>query len=386
VLFTDARFAAIVVAAWMTFVAVPRGWRAGALAFWGVVFYALYAPNAAPVMAALIVVVYLLSARHWVAAVGIAAGVLAAYKLVAGPEALIASGSSTRSVLIPLGLSFLTFELIHYCIERRRGVIAHAAFLDYLAFALYFPCRVAGPIKRYPDFTSAVASAEPSLATVYAGLLRVLVGVVKKVVLADTLGLTVAELATAGDVTPAHALRILLAYSFQIALDFSAYSDIAIGISQMFGIALPENFRRPYLSESIQEFWTRWHISLSSWVRDYVFLPFGRAAFATRLRAHPLTIAVLAYLLAFVIVGAWHGLSPNFVLWGVYHGVLLALHQAYRRTVAARLAAYPFFSSSVARAVSVVATFAFVTVGWVFFITATPAAAARLLGRLVSVG
>ena len=382
-LFTDARFAALVAAAWLSFAAVPIGWRAGVLTFWGALFYVLYAPDAVPVVAALIVVVYLLSGRHWLMAVAVATGVLAYYKIAAGPEALIASGTSARSVLIPLGLSFLTFELIHYCIERRRGAIAGVSFVHYLAFALYFPCRVAGPIKRYPEFAGAIASARPSAATVYAGGLRVLLGLVKKVVLADTLGLTVSELAAGGEVTAGHAVRILVAYSVQIALDFSAYSDIAIGISMMFGIVVPENFRRPYLSESIQEFWTRWHISLSSWVRDYVFLPFGRLAFGTRLRRHPLAIAILAYLVAFLVVGAWHGLSWNFVLWGAYHGVLLGLHQAYRRTIAARLAVHAWFSSTAVRVASVAVTFAFVTIGWVFFTTSTPGEAARLLGRMV---
>ena len=373
------------IAAWISFAAVPFGWRATTLTAWGAVFYVLYASTAAPVVATLIVVVYLLSARHGLLAVVLAAAVLAYYKVMAGPEVLLASGTGTNKVLIPLGLSFLTFELIHYCIEKRRGAIAGSSFVDFLAFAVYFPCRVAGPIKRYPDFTSAVAGARPSLATVYVGLQRVLVGVFKKVVIADTLGLTVSELTTAGDLTSVHAARILLAYSFQIALDFSAYSDIAIGISMMFGITVAENFRRPYASQSIQEFWTRWHISLSSWVRDYVFLPFGRVAFGTRLRRHPIAIAIVAYLVAFLVVGAWHGLSWNFMLWGGYHGVLLGLHQAYRRTIAARLATYPWFSSIPARIVSVVLTFALVTLGWVFFITPTPGEAARLLGRLMRV-
>ena len=220
-------------------------------------------------------------------------------------------------------------------------------------------------------------TARPSIVTIYDGLCRVLIGVFKKVAVADVLGLTVSEIAYAA--SPLHAIRIVLAYSLEIYFDFSAYSDIAIGVSQMFGIRVPENFRNPYLSANIQEFWTRWHMSLSTWVRDYVFLPLGRAAFGTSLRDRPLAIAVMSYLIAFVVIGAWHGLTANYLLWGAYHGVLLSIHHVYRRTAGVRWAALPFAASRVGRVSATAATFALVSLGWVLFMTADPGAALRLV-------
>ena len=154
---------------------------------------------------------------------------------------------------------------------------------------------------------------------------------------------------------------------------------MAIGVSRLFGIEIPENFRNPYASQSIQEFWTRWHISLSSWIRDYVFLPFGRLAFTTRLRTAPAAIAVLSYLVAFLAVGAWHGLNASFLLWGLYHGTLLSAHHVFKRTVAARLAAYAFYDSAAAKVASVAVTFGFVAAGWLFFLTDDPHQALRLV-------
>jgi alginate O-acetyltransferase complex protein AlgI len=384
VLFTEARFALLVVAAWITFaVAAPRR-RAWALALWGAIFYVSYAPAAVPVVFGLIVAVYLIARRAAIAAIVLPLTVLAYYKAAVPPPAAAAAGSasllSAAPALMPLGLSFLAFELIHFAIERRRGRIPAAPFPDYLSYALYFPCRVAGPIRRYPEFQRAVANAVPTVANVYTGFVRVLVGIAKKVAIADLLGLTVAEAAYAA--TPLHAAKVLLAYSFQLYLDFSAYSDVAIGISRMFGIVVPENFNYPYASQSIQEFWTRWHMSLSFWVRDYIFLPLGRRGFATPLRSRPLVIAAGAYLVAFLAVGAWHGLSANFLLWGAYHGALLGGHHVYRRTVAERVAAQPFYHSAVANVVSVGVTFAAVAAGWILFLTPDPGSAWRLARTL----
>jgi len=381
VLFTDVTFVLLVVGCWLTFAAAAPPRRGALLALWGGLFYAAYAWAVAPLVLGLIVATYLIPVRYWMLPVAATVGVLAYYKALAADSGLASilatSTASSPRVLMPLGLSFLSFELIHFAVERRRGKIGRVAFDEFMAYALYFPCRVAGPIRRYPEFATAVAAARPSAATVYAGLLRVLVGAFKKMAIADVLGLTVSEIAYVG--APLHAIKILLAYSLQLYFDFSAYSDIAIGISRMFGIRVPENFRNPYLSTDIQEFWTRWHISLSSWVRDYVFLPLGRAAFATRLRERPTIIAVATYLVAFLVMGAWHGLTANFLLWGAYHGALLSIYHVYRRTLGARLAAFPIAHSIPARVTASATTFALVSLGWILFMTPDPAAALRLL-------
>ena len=252
-------------------------------------------------------------------------------------------------------------------VERRRGRIAAIAFLDLLAYALFLPCRIAGPIRRFPEFTAAVARARVSADDVYAGLLRILIGLGKKLVLADTLALTGAEIDNIGG--PAHAWTIVLAYTFRIYFDFSAYSDLAIGFSRLLGITVPENFAFPYLAVNIREFWNRWHITLSQWVRDYVFIPTGRALFDTVLRPWPGVIAAISYLVTFLVVGAWHGLTGAFLVWGAYHGVLLSAHHLIRARVPPWIADRDWYHSRPAAAVSGAVTFVFVAVGWVPFMT-----------------
>jgi alginate O-acetyltransferase complex protein AlgI len=374
VIFTEVRFVLLVVACWVTFFGVPRRYRAHALAFWGVVFYGLYAGRYLPLILALVLGVHVvLKPRSaWIVVAGVAA-LLGYFKIGAEGSAVTAMGidvGSGAAALIPLGLSFLAFELMHFAIERRRGRIGDASLIDLAAFAFFFPCRVAGPIKRFPDFRSAVARAEASLDDVYAGVLRILVGLVKKVVIADTLALTVAEVGYAA--TPAHVWKIVLAYSLQIFFDFSAYSDIAIGVSRVLGVTVPENFRWPYLSSNIREFWNRWHITLSSWVRDYVFLPMGHALFGTGLRRDPLVIAAASYLTSFLIIGAWHGLMVNYLVWGAYHGVLLTGYQVARARMPSAISGSALYRSPVATGAGVVITFMLVSVGWIPFMTTLP--------------
>ena len=373
-IFTEIRFILLVAACWVSFFGVPRRYRAHALAFWGVVFYGLYAGRYLPLVAALVLGVHLLSKPRsaWMAVAGVAA-FLAYVKFGVvgfGVTAMGITGGSGAAALIPLGVSFLAFELMHFAIERRRGRLGDASLIDLAAFAFFFPCRVAGPIKRFGDFTAAVARAEASLDDVYAGVLRILMGLVKKVVIADVLALTVAEVGYAA--TPAHVWKIVLAYSLQIFFDFSAYSDIAIGVSRVLGVTVPENFRWPYLSPNIQEFWSRWHITLSWWVRDYVFLPMGHAMFRSRLRGDPLVIAATSYLVSFLIFGAWPGLMVNYLVWGAYHGVLLTGYQVARVRMPQALTTSRLYRSPVASTAGAAITFAFVSVGWVPFMTNLP--------------
>jgi alginate O-acetyltransferase complex protein AlgI len=279
---------------------------------------------------------------------------------------------SGAAVLIPLGLSFLAFELMHFALERRRGRIGDTSLVDFAAFAFFFPCRIAGPIKRFPDFKDAVARAEASVDNIYAGIVRIMLGLVKKIGIADVLALTVAEVGYA--TTAAQVWKVVLAYSLQIFFDFSAYSDIAIGVSRILGIRVPENFRWPYLSSNIQEFWTRWHITLSSWVRDYVFLPLGHALFHTRLRREPVMIAGLGYFASMLIIGAWHGLAFNFLVWGAYHGALLTAYHAFRVYAPPAVWLSGLYRSPVSRVAGIVITFGLVSIGWVPFMTTLPGA------------
>lgn len=368
-IFTEIRFLVLFVACWITFFALPRTWRTGTLAFWGIVFYATYAGWFLPVVLALTLMTFFAHQRATAWTVGcVTVGLLAYFKVSATADQAIGTvAASPAAIFVPLGFSFLSFELLHVVIERRRGRIPRLSFMDLLAFAFFFPTRVAGPIKRYPEFLAATARAEPSCEHVYAGLLRILLGLAKKLLLADVLALTVMERTYVE--TAVHAWVIVLAYALQIFFDFSAYSDIAIGLSAVIGITVPENFARPYFAPTIREFWNRWHMTLSFWVRDYVFMPTGRELFQTGLRSSPITIATISYLLTFLTVGAWHGLTIAFLVWGLYHGVLLAAHHVIRLKVPARVAAHPLYESRLAYAVSTAVTFTCVTIGWVPFMT-----------------
>jgi alginate O-acetyltransferase complex protein AlgI len=353
VIFTELRFVALFLGCWLSFFALPRRFRAYVLAFWGALFYAIYAGWFFVAVLALIAAAYFSGSR------------IAAWMAGLATVALLAYFKAQPSILVPLGFSYLAFELLHVIMERRRGRIAELAPCDLLAFIFFAPTRVAGPIKRYPQFVAAMRDAEPSAANVYAGLLRILLGLAKKFLIADVLALTVAEQNYVS--TMRHAWIIVFAFSLQIFFDFSALSDIAIGLARTLGIAVPENFRAPYLAKNIREFWDRWHITLSHWVRDYVFTPLGRALFKTPLRRTPAVIAAVSYFVTFAVVGAWHGLTPAFLLWGLYHGALLSLYHVVRLKTPPRLADQPWYDGRVVRALSIAFTFLCVTVGWVPF-------------------
>lgn len=357
-IFTDLRFVALFLGCWITFFVVPRNWRAAALTLWGAAFYAIYAGWFFPVVVGLVILAFFSGWRvvAWIAGLATVA-LLVYYK---------------TSLIVPLGFSYLAFELLHVVMERRRGRIQELSFVDLCAFIFFAPARIAGPIKRYPAFVAAMRDAEPTSANVYAGLLRILLGLTKKFFLADVLALTVAEQAYVSSAK--HAWIIVFAFSLQIFFDFSAYSDIAIGLGRTLGIVLPENFRWPYFAKNIREFWDRWHITLSHWVRDYVFTPLGRTLFKTPLRRAPVVIAVISYLVTFAVVGAWHGLTPAFLLWGGYHGALLSLYHVVRMKTPARLADQPWYDGRVVRALSVAITFVCVTIGWVPFMLPLPKA------------
>jgi alginate O-acetyltransferase complex protein AlgI len=369
VIFTDLRFIAIFVLCWISFFAVRRDVRPHVLWLWGAVFYWVYA-------APFVLLVVLLTVATLVARSRLTTGLVCATIVVAlgyfkwlAPAGLLSVDplAGATAVLVPLGFSFLAFELLHVLLDRRRGRLQHVGAGDLFAFAFFFPSRAAGPIKRYTPFAATVAEAGATLEDIHVGIVRVAVGLFKKLVLADFLALMVAE-QTAVD-SLVRAWSIVLAFSLQVYLDFSAYSDCAIGFSRMLGIRLPENFNWPYLAASINEFWNRWHISLSTWVRDYVFVPTGSGLFKTRLRQRPAAIAVISYLLTFLTVGLWHGLALNFIVWGIYHGALLALYHVYKAALPRHVAESAWYRSIPAHWASVAATFLLVTIGWVPFMT-----------------
>jgi alginate O-acetyltransferase complex protein AlgI len=232
---------------------------------------------------------------------------------------------SWSGAFLPLGISFFTFEFIHYAVDRYRGVTPAGKFGEYMAFILFFPTMVAGPIKRYQDFRPKLA--QPSLVwdrDWEMAITRILAGLAKKFVVADLLTAFTNHL-NRTDI--AHAARWmlpcwLLAYGMKIYFDFSAYSDIAIGSARLFGIKVPENFDWPYLRTNISEFWQHWHMSLYKWLVDYVFIPLGGSR-TSRPRVY------LNVLITMFVSGLWHGAGLNFVVWGLWHGMLLAIYRLW---------------------------------------------------------
>lgn len=366
-IFTDLRFLLVFAGCWLSFFAVPRPQRSAALAVWGVVFYALYA--GAFLGIALLLVWAVMNARQrwraWAAGATIVA-LLIAFKL-AEAQAGFGNPGFPGQILIPLGLSYLSFELLHVIIEQRRGKLAAIRAVDLLAYAFFLPCRVAGPIRRFNEFSAATQNAEASFDNVYHGVLRILLGLAKKLIVADTLALTGAEIGYVQ--TGAHAWTVVVAYGIRIFVDFSAYSDVAIGFARLMGITVPENFASPYLATNIRDFWSRWHITLSQWVRDYIFVPTGRRLFATALRPYPSVIAVVSYLVTFLVVGGWHGLTPAFLVWGLYHGALLGAHHVIRARLPLAIGGSRWYRSRAASVAACGVTFVFVTVGWLPFMT-----------------
>ena len=365
-IFTDLRFLVLFLGCWVMFTALSRRSRPAVLAIWGLLFYAIYA-GAALVLVLLLTAGVVVARGRWqaIAAGAAIVALLVWFKL--GDASLLPGLTGASAVIVPLGFSYLSFELLHLLIERRRGRIGEITLTKTLAFIFFFPCRIAGPIRRYPEFMAAVDAASPSASDVHDGLLRILLGLAKKFVVADTLALTVAELEFVQ--TPAHAWVVVLAFSFQLLCDFSAYSDLAIGFSRTLGMRVPENFNYPYLATNIREFWNRWHITLSTWVRDYIFVPTGRRLFATSLRPYPSVIAAVSFLVTFASVGGWHGLTASYLVWGLYHGLLLAMHHAFQAHMPMAIAGSRWYRSSIGSALGVAVTFMCVTIGWLPFMT-----------------
>lgn len=228
---------------------------------------------------------------------------------------------------LPLGISFFTFEFIHYAVDRYRGTTPSGKFSEYMAFILFFPTMVAGPIKRYQTFLPTLR--EPSIEWSNdwrMGMTRVLTGLAKKFAIADVMTAFTNHLNHA-DIAKAQRWVLpiwLMAYGIKIYFDFSAYSDIAIGSARLFGMKVPENFDWPYARTNIAEFWKHWHISLYRWLLDYVFIPLGGS------RCRPPRVLVNLFLTMF-LSGLWHGAGLNFLVWGTWHGLLLLVHRTWSK-------------------------------------------------------
>jgi alginate O-acetyltransferase complex protein AlgI len=283
-----------------------------------------------------------------------AARSLAAAASAAGLATWSVSLSAWQSPAAPLAISFFTFEFVHYLYEiRTRGREPIKNPVHFALFAIFFPTLASGPIKRFPDFVPQLDwLARPTFAEVRAGAERVVRGLFKKICIADMLVPAIGVLESSPRFTPEVVALLAIAQGFRIYYDFDGYSDMAIGLSRMVGLRVPENFDRPYFSTSLQAFWRRWHMSLSSWIRDYVYIPLG----GNRGRRHIHLISAMG------LCGLWHGADWNFVIWGLYHGVGLAAEAAVR----GRLPRF-FEAGGAAAALRWGICYGFVTFGWLLF-------------------
>ena len=276
-------------------------------------------------------------------------------------------------LVLPFGISFFTFETMSYTIDVYRRELEPAdRYLDYLLFVCFFPHLVAGPIVRpkqmLPQF---MGVPQPNWEQQASGLWLIATGLAKKIVIGDYLAVNLVNRVFDNPerFSSIEALVAVYAYAIQIYVDFSGYTDVAIGSARLFGFELPKNFDAPYISQNLQEFWHRWHISLSSWLRDYLYIPLGGSRGAAWKTYRNLMITM-------VLGGLWHGASWNFVIWGALHGGALAVTRLWQRARGSER------GSMVTRVVCVLATFHFVCLAWIFFRAPTFAHALVMIERI----
>jgi alginate O-acetyltransferase complex protein AlgI len=291
------------------------------------------------------------------------------------------------NIVLPLGISFFTFQQIAYLVDVMRGARVERDIVSYTLFVSFFPHLIAGPLVHHAEMIPQFKRGRTSRSAVLAarGLAIFAAGLFKKVVIADNLAQFVspvfAHLDAGGGVTAPWAWLATLAYTLQIYFDFSGYSDMAVGLALLFGIRLPVNFRSPYKAASIIEFWRRWHITLSRFLRDYLYIPLGGNRLGEQRR-------YLNLMLTMLLGGLWHGAGFNFLVWGGLHGLYLCVNhlwQAWRGAGANGSAAKGFAERStkgIAKGLSWAVTFFAVVIAWVFFRARTAAGAWQMLGGL----
>lgn len=320
---------------------------------------------------------------YLVAAIVFCVGILSYYKylkmFIASINGLMQlSGNSNSlgfpSIVVPLGISFFVFEFIHYVVDVYQGKAQKVNIFRFAVFIMYFPTLVSGPIKRYQIFIDQMFDMKKfKFVYLNQGVSRIFVGMAKKVLVADQMTRFSEPLLNPATASVGHLWIAMYAYAMKIYFDFSAYSDIAIGSARLFGYEIPENFNFPYLQRNIAKFWNNWHMSLSSWIRDYIYIPLGGSRGTA-------WFAVRNNMIAMAISGLWHGAAWHFVVWGIYHGLGLAWLRLYNYLRGNKQ--QPQFLASVkigtsgleiprinsfSELLSVAATFQFVCFGWILF-------------------
>src|ERR1700729_2993921 len=380
-LFNTTQFFVFLAAVLVLFYTAPRAWRKYILLAASYFFYMSFIPKFILLLLALTAIDY--TAARWISAVAAPRsrktalvislcanlGLLGFFKYYNFFPANIAhlfhkpSDAFALSIILPLGISFHTFQSMSYVIDvyrQEQDPITNP--IDYALFISFFPQLVAGPIVRAREFFGDLYHWQrPSSDDVLRGLLLLILGLAKKVVMADQFAQIAngyfQDVSKQPGMTPAWSA--VIAFGLQIYFDFSGYTDMAIGMAKLLGFHFPVNFRRPYLASSITDFWHRWHISLSRWLRDYLYIPLGG-------NRHGRLETYRNLMLTMLLGGMWHGPSWNFVIWGGYHGALLSLERMFRGNRSAEPARWTIFYP-----LQAVITFGLVVIGWVFFRAAT---------------
>lgn len=283
----------------------------------------------------------------------------------------ISGGSSTR-IHLPIGISFFTFQAMSYLIDVYRNKSVYQK--NPLTIAMYksfFPQLIAGPIVRYVDIKNEITHRRVTIDSFSTGVERFIIGLAQKVLIANIMGSMADQVfnSPADQLTPAISWLGVIAYTLQIYYDFSGYSSMAIGLAKMFGFDFLENFNFPYTAVSITDFWRRWHISLSSWFRDYLYIPLGGSR-GSKMRTY------LNLFIVFALCGFWHGASWTFLFWGLFHGIFLVLEKAFLLSLLRKL---PLSFSRMY-------TIFIIMTGWVFFRSESISGAVNIIKRMFGLG
>ena len=287
-------------------------------------------------------------------------------------NALLRTHIPVRQMSMPMGISFFTFSILSYLFDVYRDKTPAAKnILDFSPFVCFFPKLVSGPIVQYSDFTAQIHDRKCSDVKFGNGCRLFLIGLSKKVLLANTLGTTFYAVTA----LPADGISVVtawigaLSYSLMLYFDFSGYSDMAIGIAQMFGFTFEKNFDYPYLSASVSEFWRRWHISLGSWFRDNVYIPLGGSRVEQKK-------VIRNLLIVWALTGIWHGAAWNFIFWGLYYGGILLVEKFLLKNLLEKIP----------KVLRVLGTVFLVVIGWVFFFSPSLGSAFTWLARMFGIG
>ena len=346
---------------------VPKRAKNGVLLLSSLVFYGWGEPRYLPVMLGSILQGYIFgrlierfrdtrrAKLFLVLSVLLNLGTLAYFKyadfMIANLNALTGLSVPLLRFALPVGISFYTFQILSYTVDVYRGTVpAQRNFIDLAAYIAMFPQLIAGPIVRYSDIAVQLKTREHSVAEAAAGARRFVLGLAKKILLANLLGELVSSFRASADLSVLYYWLSAVAFTLQIYYDFSGYSDMAIGLGRMFGFHFLENFDHPYTALSITDFWRRWHISLSTWFRDYVYIPLG----GNRVKK---SRWIRNILVVWALTGFWHGAQWNFLFWGLYYGLLLLAEKLFLGRLLERLP----------KAVRWLYTAFFVLIGWVLF-------------------